>query len=44
VNGEAYAKRFGVGVTVLAAHGHDTITDKTQVAHIDDKPDPNSIN
>jgi len=28
----------------LAAHGHDTITDKTQVAAIDDNPDPNSIN
>jgi hypothetical protein len=29
---------------ILAAHGHDAITDKTNVAHIDDKPDPNSIN
>lgn len=27
---------------VLAAHGHDTISDKTQHARIDDKP--NSIN
>jgi hypothetical protein len=29
---------------VLAAHGHSTITNKTQVGFIDDKPDPNSIN
>jgi len=29
---------------VLAAHGHGTITDKTNVAIVDDKPDPNSIN
>jgi hypothetical protein len=29
---------------VLAAHGHATITDKTQVAAINDKPDPNSVN
>ena len=29
---------------ILAAHGHDLITEKTNCIPVDDHPDPNSVN